>query len=89
MSEIRIGISGWRYVPWRVDFYPEGLTQKNEVKFASRAVNSIEIRHQSFCSPDFINDLVFLSLRGGKKPYASGYTGPALTRWGELQGALF
>ncbi|HEX8596672.1 MAG TPA: DUF72 domain-containing protein [Pseudomonas sp.] len=43
MSEIRIGISGWRYVPWRGDFYPEGLAQKNELKFASRAVNSIEI----------------------------------------------
>ena len=43
MSDIRIGISGWRYVPWRGDFYPEGLAQKNELKFASRAVNSIEI----------------------------------------------
>ncbi|KFE55196.1 DUF72 domain-containing protein [Pseudomonas syringae] len=43
MSDIRIGISGWRYVPWRGDFYPEKLTQKNELKFASRAVNSIEI----------------------------------------------
>ncbi|WP_349970551.1 DUF72 domain-containing protein [Pseudomonas caspiana] len=43
MSDIRIGISGWRYVPWRGDFYPPGLTQKNELKFASRAVNSIEI----------------------------------------------
>lgn len=89
MSEIRIGISGWRCVSWRGDFYPEGLTQKNEPKFASRAVNSIEIRHQSFCSPDFINGLVYLSLRGGKKPDASGYTGPALKRWGDLQGALF
>lgn len=43
MSDIRIGISGWRYVPWRGDFYPQGLAQKNELKFASRAVNSIEI----------------------------------------------
>lgn len=43
MSEFRIGISGWRYAPWRKQFYPEGLTQKNELYFASRAVNSIEI----------------------------------------------
>ncbi len=43
MSEIRIGISGWRYAPWRKVFYPEGLTQKRELAFASRAVNSIEI----------------------------------------------
>lgn len=43
MGDIHIGISGWRYVPWRGDFYPEKLAQKNELKFASRAVNSIEI----------------------------------------------
>ena len=43
MSELHIGISGWRYAPWRGDFYPEGLAQKNELGFASRAVNSIEI----------------------------------------------
>lgn len=43
MSEIRIGISGWRYAPWRGDFYPKGLAQRRELEFASRAVNSIEI----------------------------------------------
>ncbi|SDL65628.1 DUF72 domain-containing protein [Pseudomonas indica] len=43
MGDIRIGISGWRYAPWRGVFYPEGLAQKNELQFASRAVNSIEI----------------------------------------------
>ena len=29
-SEIRIGISGWRYAPWRETFYPKGLRQKDE-----------------------------------------------------------
>ncbi|QCI12499.1 DUF72 domain-containing protein [Pseudomonas putida] len=43
MSDIRIGISGWRYGPWRKDFYPQGLRQDDELAFASRAVNSIEI----------------------------------------------
>lgn len=43
MATIRIGISGWRYGPWRGEFYPEGLVQRKELKFASRAVNSIEI----------------------------------------------
>ena len=43
MSDIRIGISGWRYGPWRKDFYPKGLPQDDELAFASRAVNSIEI----------------------------------------------
>lgn len=43
MAAIHIGISGWRYTPWREGFSPKGLTQKRELQFASRAVNSIEI----------------------------------------------
>jgi len=43
MAGIHVGISGWRYAPWRGDFYPKGLVQKNELRFASRAVSSIEI----------------------------------------------
>lgn len=43
MSEYRIGISGWRYAPWRNYFYPKGLVQKKELYFASRSVNTIEI----------------------------------------------
>lgn len=43
MSEIRVGISGWRYVPWRNTFYPKGLLQKNKLYFASRTINSIEM----------------------------------------------
>jgi uncharacterized protein YecE (DUF72 family) len=40
---IRIGIGGWTFEPWRGVFYPKGLTQKKELHFASRALNSIEI----------------------------------------------
>ncbi len=43
MSKIHIGISGWRYEPWRGVFYPEDLTQDRELEYASRAVSSIEI----------------------------------------------
>jgi len=43
MSNVRIGISGWRYAPWRGVFYPKGLAQKNELAFASRALPTIEI----------------------------------------------
>ncbi|TJZ74275.1 DUF72 domain-containing protein [Chitiniphilus eburneus] len=43
MAEVRIGISGWRYPPWRGVFYPQGLPQKQELHFASRALSSIEI----------------------------------------------
>ncbi len=42
-SDIRIGISGWRYAGWRGKFYPKGLAQRRELEFASRAFNSIEI----------------------------------------------
>lgn len=43
MGRIHIGISGWRYAPWRGVFYPEGLTQNRELEFASRALPTIEI----------------------------------------------
>lgn len=39
----RIGISGWRYVPWRGTFYPAGLAQKRELEYASQRFRSIEI----------------------------------------------
>jgi len=41
--EIRIGISGWRYAPWRGVFYPKGLKQKDELAYAARIFNSIEV----------------------------------------------
>jgi uncharacterized protein YecE (DUF72 family) len=41
--DIRIGISGWRYEPWRGVFYPEKLTQKRELEYASRMLPTIEI----------------------------------------------
>ena len=40
---IRVGISGWRYAPWRGVFYPEGLSQRCELHFASRVLRSVEI----------------------------------------------
>ena len=40
---IRIGISGWRYVPWRGVFYPRDLAQHRELEFASNAFPSIEL----------------------------------------------
>src|SRR6202158_256154 len=41
--QIRIGIGGWTYEPWRGVFYPEGLPHKKELEFASRHLSSIEI----------------------------------------------
>lgn len=43
MPDVRIGISGWRYPPWRTVFYPTGLAQRLELEYASRQMGSIEI----------------------------------------------
>ncbi|OWV79128.1 hypothetical protein ATY77_28220 [Rhizobium sp. R634] len=40
---VRIGISGWTYAPWRGQFYPKGLPQKQELSYAARHFRSIEI----------------------------------------------
>ena len=40
---IRIGIGGWTYAPWRGVFYPQDLTQKRELEYASRQLSTIEI----------------------------------------------
>jgi uncharacterized protein YecE (DUF72 family) len=40
---VRIGISGWRYAPWRGTFYPRGLSQARELEHASRQVATIEL----------------------------------------------
>ena len=42
-GDIRIGISGWRYKPWRGVFYPKGMPQRRELEFASRMMPTIEI----------------------------------------------
>lgn len=41
--ELRIGISGWTYPPWRGVYFPKDLPQKAELAYASRQLDSIEI----------------------------------------------
>jgi uncharacterized protein YecE (DUF72 family) len=43
MGAIYIGISGWRYEPWRGVFYPPGLVQARELDYAARQLPTIEI----------------------------------------------
>jgi uncharacterized protein YecE (DUF72 family) len=43
MASIRVGISGWRYAPWRGTFYPDNLAQKNELAYAASKFPSVEI----------------------------------------------
>jgi uncharacterized protein YecE (DUF72 family) len=42
-GKIYVGVGGWTYEPWRGPFYPDGLPQKRELEYASRALTSIEI----------------------------------------------
>jgi uncharacterized protein YecE (DUF72 family) len=43
VADVRIGISGWRYPPWRGVFYPAGLPQRLELAYAAERMNSVEI----------------------------------------------
>jgi uncharacterized protein YecE (DUF72 family) len=40
---IRIGISGWRYEPWRGAWYPEGLQHRRELEFCGAHFPTVEI----------------------------------------------
>jgi len=40
---IRVGISGWRYSPWRGVWYPDGLPQRRELEFCARHFPTVEI----------------------------------------------
>ena len=46
---IRIGISGWRYEPWRGVFYPEGLPQRRELEYAARHFPTLEVNGTFYC----------------------------------------
>lgn len=41
--KVRAGISGWRYPPWRRNFYPQDVTQDHELAYASRQLRTIEL----------------------------------------------
>ena len=43
MGQVEIGISGWTYQGWRGTFYPENLSHKKELEYASRELPTIEI----------------------------------------------
>ena len=38
-----IGISGWRYAPWRGEFYPPGLPERDELEYAAARFPTIEL----------------------------------------------
>jgi uncharacterized protein YecE (DUF72 family) len=42
-GRVRVGISGWRYRPWRGTFYPTGLPQRAELAYAAERLSTIEL----------------------------------------------
>jgi uncharacterized protein YecE (DUF72 family) len=42
-TQALIGISGWRYAPWRGEFYPPGLPERDELTFAAERFPTIEL----------------------------------------------
>ena len=42
-GDLRIGIGGWTFAPWRGVLYPCGLPQAGELAFATRAFSTLEI----------------------------------------------
>ena len=53
-GDIRIGVGGWTFEPWRGVFYPKTVKQKNELAYASRHLTTIEINgtYYSTFKPD-------------------------------------
>jgi uncharacterized protein YecE (DUF72 family) len=75
VADVRIGISGWRYPPWRGTFYPAGLPQRAELAYAAERMNSVEINGSFYAlqrpenyqawSAQTPDDFVF-SVKGGR-----------------------
>ena len=42
-GQIRVGVGGWTFEPWRGVFYPKGLPHARELEYASQRLTSIEI----------------------------------------------
>ena len=42
-ADVRVGIGGWTFAPWRGSFYPEGLAHSQELHYVSRRLTSIEV----------------------------------------------
>ncbi|MGB2817162.1 MAG: DUF72 domain-containing protein [Burkholderiaceae bacterium] len=55
---IRIGVSGWRYEPWRGAFYLPGLRQGDEPTYAAERLPTIELNgsFHSLQTPESYSD---------------------------------
>ena len=49
-GDIRIGIGGWTYAPWRGTFFPEKWPHKRELEYAAGKLTAIEINGTYYSS---------------------------------------
>ena len=42
-NNIRVGVGGWTFEPWRDNFFPKGLAHAKELEYASRQLTAIEV----------------------------------------------
>ena len=42
-GQIRVGIGGWDYDPWRESFYPKGLPKAKQLEYAASKLSAIEV----------------------------------------------
>jgi uncharacterized protein YecE (DUF72 family) len=42
-TQVRVGVGGWTYGPWRGNFFPEGWPHSQELAYASRRLTAIEV----------------------------------------------
>ena len=49
-SDIRIGIGGWTYEPWRGTFFPEKWPHKRELEYAAGKLTAIEVNGTYYSS---------------------------------------
>jgi len=48
MAEIRIGIGGWTYEPWRGTFFPDKWPHKRELEYAAGKLTAIEVNGTNY-----------------------------------------
>src|SRR5438874_13212081 len=87
-GDIRIGISGWTYPPWRGTFYPSDLPAKRELYYASRQVNSRRSSHST--ATESKNSSLYFRKRLMKRRTLQKNTtrerreGPSFEKWDEI-----
>jgi len=80
-GQIRVGVGGWTFEPWRGVFYPDSVKQKDELAYMSRQLRCIEINGTYYSSfkpdswkkwRDETPDGFVFTVKGSRFTYATG-----------------